>query len=134
MQRLTFTVLGPPVPKARARVVHNPNAAFGTRKTNSYTPTKSGDYEKHVGMLALAARTRAAKWPGLDRKTRIGLTVRVYRSREQGDLDNFIKSAKDALNGVLWADDWQVRRLDGCLVEECEKGRERLEVDVWTLD
>ena len=85
-------------------------------------------------MLALAARTRAAKWPGLDRKTRIGLTVRVYRSREQGDLDNFIKSAKDALNAVLWADDWQVRRLDGCLVEECEKGRERLEIDVWTLD
>ena len=134
MQRLTFTVPGPPVPKARARVVHNPGAAPGTRKTRSYTPTKSADYEKHVGMLALAARTRVAKWPGLDRKTRIGLTVRVYRSREQGDLDNFIKSAKDALNGVLWADDWQVRRLDSCLVEECEKGRERLEIDVWTLD
>lgn len=134
MQKISFVVPGPPVPKARARVVRNQSVIPGTRKTRSYTPTKSADYEKHVGMLALAARTRVAKWPGLDREVRIGLSVRVYRSREQGDLDNFIKSAKDALNGVLWADDWQVRRLGECSIEEVEKGRERLEVDVWTLD
>jgi Holliday junction resolvase RusA-like endonuclease len=85
-------------------------------------------------MLALAARTRAAKWPGLDRGVRLGLSVRVYRSREQGDLDNFIKSALDSCNGVLWADDWQVRMFGECFVEECGEGQERLEVDVWTLN
>jgi Holliday junction resolvase RusA-like endonuclease len=132
MQKISFVVHGPPVPKARARVVRN-NDPTGP-KTRSFTPAKSADYEAHVGMLALAARTKASKWPGLDRGVRLGLSVRVYRSREQGDLDNFVKSALDACNGILWADDWQVRRFGECFVEECDKGRERLEVDVWTLD
>jgi len=132
--RLSFVVHGPPVPKARARVVQNVDPLLGTTKAHGYTPTKSADYEKHVGMIALAERMKARKWPALDRSVRIGLSVRVYRSREQGDLDNFIKSVKDACNGVLWADDWQVRRFGECSVDECEKGKERIEVDVWTLD
>ena len=132
MQRLSFVVHGPPVPKARARVVKN-KSAIGP-KTRSYTPGKSAAYESHIGMLALAARTKARQWSALDRSVRIGLSVRVYRSREQGDLDNFIKSVKDACNGVLWADDWQVRRFGECSIDECEKGKERIEVDVWTLD
>lgn len=132
--KLSFVIHGPPVPKARARIVQNVDVLLGTTKTHGYTPTKSADYEKHVGMIALAERTKARGWPGLDRGVRIGLSVRVYRSREQGDLDNFIKSAKDALNKVLWSDDWQVRRFGECFVAECAKGQERLEVDVWTLD
>ncbi len=131
MQKISFVVHGPPVPKARARVVRDDGPSGS--KTRSFTPTKSADYEAHVGMIALAARTKAAKWTGLDRGVRIGLSVRVYRSREQGDLDNFIKSALDACNGVLWGDDWQVRRFGECFVEEVAKGQERLEVDVWTL-
>jgi len=130
--KLSFVVHGPPVPKARARVVKN-KSAIGP-KTRSYTPSKSAAYESHIGMLALAARTKTRQWSALDRNVRIGLSVRVYRSREQGDLDNFIKSVKDACNGVLWADDWQVRRFDECSIDECEKGKERIEVDVWTLD
>ena len=132
--KLSFVVHGPPVPKARARVVRSEDALLGTTKTHSYTPTKSADYEKHVGMVALAERMKVRKWPALDRNVRIGLSVRVYRSREQGDLDNFIKSAKDALNKVLWSDDWQVRKFGECSIDECAKGQERLEVDVWTLD
>lgn len=132
--KLSFAVHGPPVPKARARVVREVDPLLGTTKTHGYAPTKSADYEQHVGMIALAERTKVRGWPGLDRSVRIGLSVRVYRSREQGDLDNFIKSAKDALNKVLWSDDWQVRKFGECLVEECAKGQERLEVDVWTLD
>jgi Holliday junction resolvase RusA-like endonuclease len=132
MQKIAFAVHGPPIPKARARVVRNKDAS-DVAKTRSYTPAKSAAYEAHVGMMALAARTKVPKWPGLDRGVRLGLSVRVYRGRKQGDLDNFLKSALDACNGVLWADDWQVRRFGECFVEECEKGQERLEVDVWTL-
>lgn len=131
MQKISFVVNGPPVPKARARVVRS-NGPMGP-KTHSFTPAKSASYEAHVGMIALAARTKAPKWPGLDRSVRLGLSVRVFRSREQGDLDNFIKSALDACNGILWADDWQVRRFGECFVEEAAKGQERLEVDVWAL-
>lgn len=132
--KLSFVVKGPPVPKARARVVRNADPLLGTTNTHSYTPTKSADYEKHVGMIALAERTKMRNWPALDRNVRIGLSVRVHRSREQGDLDNFIKSAMDSLNKVLWSDDWQVREFGRCFVKECAKGQERLEVDVWTLE
>jgi Holliday junction resolvase RusA-like endonuclease len=132
MQKISFVVHGPPVPKARARVVRSGSPT--EPKTRSFTPIKSADYEAHVGMIALAARTKVPKWPGLNRGVRLGLAVRVYRSREQGDLDNFMKSALDACNGVLWADDWQVRRFGECFVESVTKGQERLEVDVWTLD
>lgn len=132
--KLSFVVYGPPVPKARARIVRNADASSGAPKTRSYTPTKSADYEKHVGMVAFAERVKTRGWPALDRNVRIGLSVRVYRSREQGDLDNFVKSAKDALNKVLWSDDWQVREFGRCFVAECAKGQERLEIDVWTIE
>jgi Holliday junction resolvase RusA-like endonuclease len=127
--KLTFVVHGPPVPKARARVATNAEG-----KTHAFTPAKTKAYEKHVGMIAMAERTHWRTWPRLDRGARFGLSVRVYRSRGQGDLDNFIKSCLDSCNGVLWVDDSQVRRFGECSVDECEKGKERIEVDVWTLD
>ena len=132
MQKISFVVYGPPVPKARARVVRS-NGPTGSN-VRSFTPGKSAEYETHVGMVAFAARSKVSKWPGLDRSVRLGLSVRVFRSREQGDLDNFVKSALDACNGVLWADDWQVRRFGECFVESIAKKQERLEIDVWTLD
>jgi Holliday junction resolvase RusA-like endonuclease len=127
--KLSFVVHGPPVPKARARVATNAEG-----KTHAFTPAKTKAYEKHVGTIALATRTHHRQWPHLDKAARFGLSVRVYRSREQGDLDNFIKAALDSCNGVLWVDDSQVRRFVECSVDECEKGKERLEVDAWTLD
>jgi Holliday junction resolvase RusA-like endonuclease len=44
--------------------------------------------------------------------------VTVHRARRAGDGDNFLKAAKDALNGVCWPDDRMVvtalvRILDG---------------------
>lgn len=128
MQKISFVVPGPPIPKARARVVQRDG------KASSFTPAKTKAYERHIATIATAARSHHRQWPANTREPRFGLSVRVYRSTERGDLDNFIKSAKDALNGVLWADDWQVRRFCECFVEECENGRERLEIDVWTLD
>jgi len=129
MQKLSFIVHGPPVPKARARVATN-----GDGKTHAFTPAKTKAYEAHVKTIAMATRTHHRHWPHLDRSVRFGLSVRVYRSAERGDLDNFIKAALDSCNGVLWVDDSQVRRFGECSVDECEKGKERIEVEVWTLD
>lgn len=132
MQRLAFTVPGPPVPKARARVTSQINID-GKRETRSFTPAKTKAYEKHVAIIASAARSHLRQWPHLDAKARFGLSVRVHRSAERGDLDNFIKAISDACNGVAWVDDSQVRRIDGA-VYACDKGRERVEVEVWILD
>lgn len=130
--KLSFVVHGPPVPKERARVVTRTDAS-GKSKTRGVTPARTAAYEKLVGMVAMGARSHVSAWPWQDKRARFGVSLRVYRSAERGDLDNFIKSATDACKGILWPDDSQVRRIDA-VVEGCEKGRERIALDVWTLD
>jgi hypothetical protein len=53
--RLTFTIPGPPVPKARARVVSRVDAS-GKRKTRGITPKRTEAYEEHVRAMAWQAR------------------------------------------------------------------------------
>ena len=130
--RLTFTVPGPPVPKARARVVTDENGTRGV------TPSKTKAYEKHVGTLALAVRMYGSGWPDRpawpwqDKAARFGIVVKLYLSGREGDGDNYFKSITDACNNVLWVDDRQID--DGRFVKvRCERGQERAEVEVWTL-
>jgi crossover junction endodeoxyribonuclease RusA len=129
--RLRFTVPGPPVPKARARVVTTKSG-----RARSYTPGPTVAYQQVVGRKALTARQNVSGWPwGMAGKhaPRFGLDVIVYRSAKRGDWDNFGKAISDACNGILWADDRQI--VDGRVrIEECAKGKERVEVEVWTLD
>jgi len=128
--RLSFVVHGPPVPKARARVVSR--VENGKTKTRGVTPAKTRDYEKLVNLCALGARLKHGAWPHVERSVHYGIKLRVFRSRDAGDLDNYVKAVSDACNGVLWLDDSQIRRIDA-MVDGCEKGRERVEVEVWTL-
>lgn len=130
--KLSFVVHGPPVPKERARVVARTDAS-GKSKTRGVTPTRTAAYEKHVGLVAMGARSHCGAWPWQDKKARFGFELRVYRSTDRGDLDNYIKSATDACKGILWPDDSQVRRIEAS-VERCEKGRERIAVEVRLLD
>lgn len=141
--KLSFVVPGPPVPKARARVVgvaaHIFEALCGRCKriagnAHAVTPAKTRDYEKHVQTIAWAARTHHPAWPWKDEATRYGIAIRVYRSRDAGDLGNYEKTVEDALNGVLWPDDRRLHARGDGGIFACEKGRERVEVDVWTLD
>lgn len=113
--RLDFVVPGSPVPKARARVVLTPRG-----KARAFTPAKTVDYERTVATYALVARQRCAAWPlgGL-----YAVTIEVRRIQQRGDLDNIIKSALDACNGVLWVDDAQVVEIHAArvpvTVDEC---------------
>lgn len=57
------------------------------------------------------------------------LTVSVYlRNKNHGDLDNYIKLVSDALNGVAYKDDKQVKELHGYIWYD--KVNERTEVEV----
>jgi Holliday junction resolvase RusA-like endonuclease len=111
-------------------------------KAHGVTPAKTREYEKHVATIAHAARLNfdamrhipAHRWPWQDKKTRFGLAVKVYRSRDAGDLGNYEKTIEDAFNGVIWPDDRKLHARGEGGIFACEKGRERVEVEVWTLD
>jgi Holliday junction resolvase RusA-like endonuclease len=124
--RLTFVVHGPPVPKARARVVTD------KRGTRGVTPKKTADYEKVVALVALAARSQNYLWPWQDKAARFGVLVKLHISSHEGDGDNYYKALTDACKSVLWVDDRQID--DGRFVKtKVDKGAERAEVEVWVL-
>jgi len=92
---VSFTVPGRPVPKQRPRKGKNGNI---------YTPKKSRHYEKTVGRAGRQVFKNPYDGP-------VSLQVKVYLSEPGGDLDNYIKSIQDGLNGIAWRDDRQVTRL-----------------------
>lgn len=113
--RVAFVVPGPPVPKARARVVNG----------HAFTPKRTADYEKHVQKCAMAALSRVA-WR--TDAPAYALRVVVHRAARRGDLDNFIKACSDALNGVAWVDDARVLELWGRM--GVDPARPRVEVEI----
>jgi len=120
---MQFTIPGPPVPKARARVYTQLRAV----KPRAITPTKTLRWESHARMCALAARQREKAWR--TDALAYDVVIRVYRSARRGDLDNYVKSALDSCNGIVWADDSRVTHLEAS-VHEVAKGDERVVVIV----
>lgn len=56
------------------------------------------------------------------------LTLRFYRGRQQGDLDNGLKAVLDALIGYAYADDSQVVRLQAERYEDRRNPRVEIEI------
>lgn len=56
----------------------------------------------------------------------------VFHTNRAADVDNLVKSVHDALNGIAWEDDRQVKAV---LAEKrpCQRGRERTEIAVMSL-
>lgn len=126
---LGFTVPGPPVPKARARVVRNKQPLPGQKSVRSFTPGKTVDYENHVKLHALAARCKMSNWPWQSASVVYYVKITIYRSVARGDWDNFAKAITDACNGVLWSDDRQIVHATVAL-RKCNKGNEYADVEV----
>lgn len=97
MKVLTFWVDGRPVPKERARTVRTKRGKYCT-----YTPPRTAAWEQRVRLVAQAACSATGWRPVM---ASYSVHVDVYRARRAGDGDNFLKAAKDALNGVVWPDD-----------------------------
>lgn len=107
MTALHVTIPGEPVPKARPRL---------GRGGFAFTPKPTKDWEAKAKLHATSAASRA-RWqttetlvgPRGGRKIvplRYSVAIEVYRSSlGAGDLDNFIKAALDALNGIAFEDD-----------------------------
>lgn len=78
--------------------------------------TEAQDYKTTVAMLARCARVAMLTGP-------VKLTVAIYRERKSGDLDNFLKVLLDALQGVFYANDAQIRELHASLHEDRHEPR-----------
>lgn len=97
---LTFWVEGRPVAKERARTVRTRHG-----KHRTFTPSRTEAWEQRVRLVAQAACSQQ-RWKPVDTTYRVAITV--HRARRAGDADNFLKAAKDAMNGVVWPDDRMV--------------------------
>ena len=121
MSVLRFTVWGPPVPQARARV---------GKSGHHYTPNASRLYGQKVAYEALDAMFRQRWVRGLRGPFRVVLDV--YRLRNAGDCDNYAKAIMDSLTKVnAWRDDRYVQ--DSTTRLHIDKESPRAEVTVELL-
>lgn len=103
----TVTIPGAPVPKGRPRL---------GRRGRVFTPEKTLIAENHIRMT----------WDGpkyevpvsidiVFNKNETTVTVEplidLVPSKMRGDIDNYVKTLMDGLNGAAWLDDKQVHRI-----------------------
>lgn len=137
---MSIMVAGHPVGKARARTVRT---KYG--RTISYTPKKTRRWEDNARMQAqaqmrgrspltgpVALRVCAylavpSSWPAWKREAALHGHV---RPTGKPDLDNLLKAANDAMNGVLWIDDAQVVQI---VSDKAYSDTPRVEIQVDTL-
>jgi Holliday junction resolvase RusA-like endonuclease len=77
-----------------------------------------------MAIVAAMARAQGAK----PIQGEVAVTVRAYRPRRAGDLDNTLKAAFDSLKGIAWNDDSQVIRIHAWRFDD--KANPRLELEV----
>lgn len=98
---------GEPVPKARPRLGRNGNV---------YTPAATAAAESAIGWR-VKERYEGLAPTALPVGLAVAFDCRGSRGRRDGraDLDNLVKTVKDALNGIAWVDDSQVEELHATL-------------------
>jgi crossover junction endodeoxyribonuclease RusA len=62
----------------------------------------------------------------------VGVTLRLFRPRRAGDIDNRLKPVLDALNGIAYDDDSQIAELHA--YRRDDKNNPRVEVEVKPVD
>lgn len=138
MTALTFVVPGVPVAAARPRAVPlmrggRPIIGQGGRPIiHMFVPSETTDYEKHVATFAREAADRQS-WVKPERGVRLGLVLRVFRTKRIGDLDNFYKSAADGITkaACVWDDDRYV--VSARVAMAVSKDNPRMEIEVHVM-
>ena len=87
--------------------------------------TEARDYLTHAGWVA-----RSQVDAPLSGK--VAITVRIYRPRKRGDIDNGLKLMFDALNGIVYEDDKQIVELH--VYRHDDKANPRVELSVMEVD
>ena len=102
MNRIAFTVEGPCVPCPRPRGKAGQRAYYSQR----YTDWKTAAQVAALEACASQAGTPRPCWTGA-----VELRVIFDGARKNADIDNLVKSAMDAIQGIIIEDDVQVHRL-----------------------
>jgi Holliday junction resolvase RusA-like endonuclease len=116
-----FTIPGQPLPKQRPR--------FGGG--HGYTSKATRDAEARVALsfTEQAGATHAVTEPltGF-----LKFVARYYRRNNvTADLDNCLKLTTDALNGIAWVDDRQIKSIRADMAVDPDNPR--TEIEIWTL-
>ncbi len=108
-EAISLTIYGHPVPKARARTVRTKSG-----RTVSYTPAKTESWEDSIRAQALQYRPEQL----MDGPLALEATFYLLRPKSKPkrvkypatkpDLDNLIKSVKDALEGIIYTNDSRI--------------------------
>lgn len=112
MDNITITL---PEPPSANRYWRNARGRF-------VRSTAANNYKSTVGWQAIAQGV------GNPLDGEVAVTLRWFRGRRSGDLDNRIKVAVDALNGIAYEDDKQIVELHAFRFDD--KQNPRLEVQV----
>lgn len=91
---MTFTLPLPP----------SANRYWRIARGRIYRSSEATAYKTEAGYLALAAGVRPLAGP-------VAVTITIFRARQAGDLDNFLKVALDSLSGIAYADDKQIVKI-----------------------
>lgn len=115
MKRIEFTVPGPPVGKARPRVM---------KTGHTYTPQQTILYENLVKTMYIQAGGQLTQEPvdmniaiyypipkSTTKKKLQAIENNEIRPMKKPDIDNCIKIIADSLNGVAYKDDTQIIRV-----------------------
>lgn len=119
MRKIVFLVAGEPVGKGRPRF---------TKQGHAYTPDKTRDYEKTVGLcyqvradghkFTSPVRVRIMAYYGVpkskSKKVAADMLDGYIRPTKKPDIDNIAKAVLDGLNGIAWDDDKQIVELIVC--------------------
>ena len=108
MAEITFKIIGIPVPKGRPRFTRD--AGF----VRAYTPLKTRRWEKIIRGQAVSYRPEYL-WEGPIIMTLTfmmprpkSLPKKVIYHIKKPDLDNLVKTIKDALQGIIYKSDSQI--------------------------
>lgn len=137
--KIKFTVLGEPVAQGR------PRATTINGQVRMYDPKKSRDYKQYVrlvaaqnrpselltGPLQLRVKVYKPTLKSFSKKKKELAEKGLLRPTTKPDVDNYVKSIKDALKSVIWKDDSQVVDLH---VSKFYSEQPRIEVEIKALE
>ncbi len=95
---------------------------FITRGRFRVLSPKARAYKEEVGTLAQIARIKPLEG-------NLSVTMRIYRPRKIGDIDNLTKCAFDSLKGLAWHDDKQIVELHLYRYDDKDHPRVELEIE-----
>ena len=119
---ITIVVTGHPVAKGRGRAYARPGGGIGI-----HTPQKTRRWEQDARDIARERMQGRPLFDGcLQIKVFVGFAIsqswpawkkeaafrKLIAPSSRPDLDNIVKAAKDAFNGVVWMDDSQIVQME----------------------